>query len=493
MSKRKNSKFKKTVILLGLLLFVIVLAEAVILGLKIFNMNVLPTKYLLLLGGGIVFVLFLIILLTFMKKSPVVLRIFGVLIELACIAGFTIGILYLKKTVDFLNNMKNKLYQTEEYYLVTLKDSTLSSIDDIKNLEVGTYKDEINGNYNNAVIDMLDKQSILIYEYDDYLAAAQALIDKKVQVIFISAVYKVEVEDQIEKFYDDTKIIHTESLKIEAADIAKEVSVSKESFNIFISGIDSYGDISTTARSDVNMVVTVNPDTKEVLLTSIPRDYYVQLHGTTGNRDKLTHAGMYGVKMSVTTVEDLLGIDINYYVRVNFTTVKTLVNAIGGIEVNSPAKFTSKVNKNCTYKKGLNKVKGACALAFARERYAFEEGDNQRIKNQQEVIRAIVDKALQSKTIVSKYSKILESLGGSIETNMGNDKIYELIKMQLATMPTWDIQNQSLTGYDAYDYTYSLGHYEVYVMEPNLESVSSAKAKIKKVFNAFSEETATGK
>ena len=491
--KRLNGKGK--FLLIGKLVYLLVLILSIYLLTRIIKMNILPTKYLILVILVLVIVFLVIGLLIFKHGVKFFIKVFNIFLIFIVGLFMLFGLTYLNKTVNFLNNIKNKLYHIEEYYVVTLKENTYSSLNDLNGKEIGIYTDTTNGNYNNIVIDLLNDHSVLLKEYDNYEESYKALVNGKVDALLISGVLKTMAEDDNEEYNDKTKSVDKIEVKIEAQDIAKEVSVSKEPFNVYISGIDTYGKISTVSRSDVNMVFTINPDTNEVLMTSIPRDYYVTLYNKKGmlssTKDKLTHAGMYGVETSVATIENLLGIDINYYVRVNFTTLKKLVNAIGGIEINSPSSFTSKVNKNCKFKKGKNKVKGACALAFARERYAFSEGDVQRVKNQQEVMRAIIDKAMTSKTIVSKYGKILQSFGNSFETNMPDDKIYELIKLQLADMPHWTLTGQNLTGYDAYDKTYSLGKMEVYVMVPNDETITSAKKAIKKVYNAKSVETLT--
>lgn len=491
-----NHKPKKmsTTILIGKISYILLIILTSLLLFKIIKMDVLPVKYLILIIVFLFLILFIIGFLLFKKGVKFFVKIFNVFLTFILITIVLISMNYLNKTVDFLNTIKNKLYQTEEYYLVTLKDSKYTSLKDLNEKTIGIYKDEINNNYNNLIIDMLNGMTVYLDEYDSYMDAANVLLEGKEEVILISASYKSLVEDSIEDFYDKTKIIHKYSIKIKSASIEKEVNVSKEPFSIFISGIDSYGDITTVARSDVNIVATVNPSTYDVLITSIPRDYYVQLYNTTGYKDKLTHSGMYGINTTVKTVEDLLDIDINYYVRLNFSTVVKLVNAIDGIDVDSPTNFTAKANKNCTYIKGNNHLNGKCSLAFVRERYAFNEGDRQRIKNQQEVIKAVIKKAMSSKTIVSKYSKILKSFGGSFETNMSTDKIYDLVKLQLGDMPKWNIETQSLEGYDAYEYTYTpLGNIKPYVMIPEEKSVIDAKANIKKILDRVNIETKTSK
>jgi LCP family protein required for cell wall assembly len=283
-------------------------------------------------------------------------------------------------------------------------------------------------------------------------------------------------------FATKTKIIETISLKVSNEVETKEVNVSKEAFNVYISGIDIFGDISLVSRSDVNMIMTVNPNTHQILLTSIPRDYYVQLHNTTGYKDKLTHAGIYGVDMSVKTIEDLLDININYYARVNFTTLISLVDAIDGIDIYSNQSFVAQ--DGTTFKKGMNHLNGTKALSFARERHAFKDGDRQRGKNQQAVITAIIDKVMSSRTLVTKYTTILETLGKSFQTNIDTSKIYELVNMQLDKMPNWEIDSISLDGTDSSNYTYSYKLQKLYVMEPNMDTVRAARDQINAITNA---------
>ena len=185
-------------------------------------------------------------------------------------------------------------------------------------------------------------------------------------------------------FYSLVRSIYTFKIKINVKDVSKDVDVLNDTFNIYLSGIDTYGEISSVSRSDVNIILTINPKTHQILLTSIPRDTYVQLSGTTGYKDKLTHAGIHGVEKSISTIEEFLGIEINYYFKVNFTSVIDIVNTLGVVNVYSEYTFTSKDGYN--YTKGYNYMNGAQALSFVRERYAFSEGDIQRGKNQQAMI-----------------------------------------------------------------------------------------------------------
>ena len=224
--------------------------------------------------------------------------------------------------------------------------------------------------------------------------------------------------------------------------------------------------------------MTVNPKTKQILLTSIPRDYYVQLHGTTGSRDKLTHAGIYGTDMSVQTIEDLLGIEINYYIKVNFSSFIDIINAIGGIEVYSKYEFTSIDGYH--YQQGYNELNGEEALSFARERKAFMEGDRQRGADQQAVIEAMIKK-MSNKSILTKYESLLDSIDGKFQTNMNYKKITSLIKMQLDDMSSWNVVSIALDGSNGSEYTYTGGNQKLYVMIPDESTIDNASSLINAV------------
>ena len=276
--------------------------------------------------------------------------------------------------------------------------------------------------------------------------------------------------DEIKGFTTNTKIIDTLKHEIQTNTKPEETTFSKYNvksgkFNVYITGIDTSGSISNVARSDANILMTVNTDMHEALLTSIPRDYYVTLHSY-GAKDKLTHSGIYGVNETVRTVEDLL-----------VTTVIKLVDKLGGIDVYSDYAFKSTYDPY-SFKKGYNHLNGAEALSFSRERYAFAGGDNQRVKNQQAVIEAVMKKVLNSTTLLTKYTSILDSLKGSFQTNVGQDDISKLVKDQINDMSSWTIKSNSLTGTGASSSTYSMGSTKLYVMVPNSTSVTSAKEKI---------------
>jgi len=248
----------------------------------------------------------------------------------------------------------------------------------------------------------------------------------------------------------------------------------KKPYVIYISGIDTYGDIATTSRSDVNILAVVNPANKKVLLVTTPRDYYVQLHGTTGAKDKLTHAGIYGVEKSKQTLEDLYGTQVDYTVRINFDSLLKLIDTVGGITVTSDQNFSA---GGYTFVQGPNKLNAKQALVFARERHSFAEGDRQRGKNQERVIEALITKLSQPQMAL-KLPAILQATNGSFQTNASRDEINAIIKQQIASAGSWSSESISVDGTGSSAPTYSMGSQLLYVMIPDYATVEAAKVKM---------------
>ena len=270
---------------------------------------------------------------------------------------------------------------------------------------------------------------------------------------------------------------------------AKSVDVTGEAFNIYITGIDQWEEEKgyDLERSDGNMIVTVNPLTKKVLLTSIPRDSYVKLH-TAQAMDKLTHTGVYGVDETLNTVEDWLGIDLNYYVKMNFTAVRDIINAMGGIHVYSPVEFDSSL-RPYHYKKGWNDLGGRQALFFARERHAFEGQDAIRVENQQRVMKAIIKKMTSSTTLLTSYDDVMAAAGKNLSTNMSSKDMTELVKMQITDLAEWDIQSQKITGEYGEDYVASLSQKNKYsVYYTDAASVKKCVESIEAIQNPSAKE-----
>lgn len=475
--KKLKHKLKKTTIVSRIILVIYLILSLIMLG-TVISMNILPVKYLVPLLIGYIVITVLFGLIAFKNNFRNWIKIAVDLIFVILIAISSFGLYYLNSTFDMLDDIKVKDYQLVDYYVLVLKDSKMQTLDDLEGHKLGVYE-SADKTYEKALKKLDKKVETKKEEYSSYLSEAEALINKESDAIFTSAVNYSVLNENIDDFESSVRILGKISIKIESNVVVKEVDVTKEPFNIYISGNDIYGNIASVSRSDVNIIATVNPNTHKILLTSIPRDFYVQLHGTSGYKDKLTHAGVYGIDMSVKTIEDLLDIDINYYMRVNFTSLIKMVDAIDGVDVESDYSFTAITGDK--FVKGINHLDGKKALAFSRERKAFSDGDRQRGKNQQKVLTAILNKMLSSTTLITKYTDILDSLGGSFQTNMPTSKIYNLVNMQLDKMPAWTFESYNLDGKGNSSFTYTYPNQKLYVMEPDINTVNEAKTKIEEV------------
>lgn len=453
--------------ILNTVLSVIIVLFYIYLGYLLYDIGLLSS----LLGIiGFIFltsILLLIIIGMFKLKKKIIAYVFYILM----IFVMSIGVYYLNTTKSFIDSFdKSDKENFENYYVVVLKSSKYTKLSDLDSKKIGVCEKlgsnvtkKININYNEE-------------NYTSCQLLKEALFQNRVDAMIINDVNEYLLSDTDDDFEKKIRIIYKISIPKKTKNVNKNdsVDVTNTPFTLFISGIDTSGAISTVSRSDVNIVVTVNPKTYEVLLTTIPRDYYVRLHGTTGYKDKLTHAGIYGIDKSVSTVEDLLNINLNYYVRVNFDSVTKLVDELGGISI-----YSDKALNFCNIKKGYNYLDGKCALRFARERHSYDSGDRHRGENQEEVIKAIINKVSSSSTILTKYSSILSNLQDSFETDVSSDTIKKIINLQASNMPKWNVKTLNLNGYDSHNYTYSYNSGSMlYVMEPDVNTVNKASKVI---------------
>lgn len=464
------------------------LVASIVLVALIFKLNALPMLYTMVVIGVVVLLaLFSFALMKPSKKDGKgkIRNIIGKIISILLSILLMVGSLYVAQGNSVLDSITGANEKTTRISLVVLKDSDYQSISDLKNKTIeANLDDEDNVKYMNQAIEALNKEesTIKVDNASSYAKLAEDLYSGQTEAIYINEANYGMLEEEHETFMNDTRVLWSYDIVEEVKDISKDVDVTKEIFTIFISGIDTTGPVSTVSRSDVNMLVTVNPETKQILMTSIPRDYYVTL-ANKGKKDKLTHAGLGGVENSVATIENFMDIDINYYARVNFTSLIKMVDALGGIEVYSDKTFTPYTNGSITIKKGINHMDGEMALAFSRERKTYGNGDNHRVQNQQAVLKGMLEKAM-SPAILTNYTSILSSIDGSFETNMLSSEITDLIKMQLNDMASWDIYQIQLTGTGqmmtggAY-----MPNNRLYYMIPNQESVNECSALIKKMAN----------
>ena len=454
------------------ILTVIYVAITIIFYVSVLRLNLLPDTYVTIFTiAEIIFTLLIGVGLAKTHKTKK-LNIFCLIIALLVSGVYLYVSNYANATTDFLGSMFTELQETDEYYVVVRSNSSYDSINDIEGEKVYAFQID-----KDVQSDLTSKVDVTFDTQDGLTDLGNNLLNQEIDVIFVSSSQYSMLSEEIETFKDNTKIIYTVTHAVESAATVgsanSNYTINKGVFNVYISGIDTSGKISNVSRSDANIIATVNTNTHEILLTSIPRDYYVTLHSK-GAKDKLTHSGIYGINETVTTVEDLLDIDINYYVRVNFTTVIKLVDTLGGIQVYSDYDFTA---QGYHFNKGYNTLNGAEALAFSRERHSFASGDNQRVKNQQAVIEAIIDKVI-SPELLTRYTSILNSLEGSFQTNIEQNEISNLVKDQLSNMSSWTVKSNALTGTGSYGPTYSMGSTKLYIMLPNDSSVTEAKEKI---------------
>ncbi|MEJ8737321.1 LCP family protein [Erysipelotrichaceae bacterium HCN-30851] len=447
------------------------------------RMNVLPLKYLLPVIIALLLLIVGMYFLQFGKRVNKINKILGkVLIVVLCGVMVYASTAFSKTEETIKKVTENKDMQTTVVSVIVLKENKAEEIKDLKTSSFGTVSIGEVEFINKALDDIkkdLNVSSVKATEYDSYKDYADDLYDEKVDAIILNEGSRGIVEDQYQTFSDDTKVIKQYKYKTEVKDISKDVDVTKEPFNVYISGIDTYGGISTVARSDVNMIASVNPNTHQILLTSIPRDFYIPQTCQNNQKDKLTHTGIYGVDCTIESVEKYMDIDLNYYVRVNFSSLIDIVDALGGITVENPHTFTS-FDGNY-FPAGNITLNGTEALSFSRERHAFADGDKERGRDQMRVITGIINKAI-SPSIIANYSNVLDSISGSFETNMGNKDVTAFIKKQLNDMSVWDIKQIQVSGTGSTEWTPANG-FNAYVMIPNEKSVTKAKTLIEKMHN----------
>ena len=477
---------------LPILKYVVIIIMIIISGLLIKNvtdLNMLPTKY---------FVIFLITLILLNVLGAVLLilkktwtKIVGCIIYLLLLIASIIGIFSLGDINSFLNKaFSNNTVEISTYKVVTLKDSNLEKIEDLAEKSLGYLS---NDDLSDEVLkNVSEKAKVDLKAYEDFYNIYTDFVNKKIDSMVIDEVYLDILSDEFESIYDcedtcsfadDYKVLYTFEIKTDK-DIENNHVDELKPFSIFISGSDARSKvIYNKSRSDVNMILTINPNTKTVLMTTIPRDYYVQVHGQTGLKDKLTHAGIYGVDISRQTVEDLFDIDIAYSIKVGFSSVVKLVDLVGGVDIESDITFNSYHKKGWVVKKGINHMDGEKALAYARERYAYRSGDRHRVLNQQQVLEAVMKKVMTNRTMLLKYNELLNSLSELYRTDMPKDVVTLLVKEQLENMTSWKFESQTVSGSDASLPTHTAPKSKRYVMIPFDKDVKRAHDKILEIMN----------
>ena len=476
----RKKRFRASVNIISLIIGILFVISMITMYSLVTYLNILPAKFFI--PFTIVSLLFTLLvgfmLCNFKIKKGI--KIFFSVIGILVVVVSVVVLNYAIHTFDFLKDISNAdLKITEKYYVMVKADSPYNSLEDIATFTMGTFNENTNI-YQNAIKKLNELVEVTLVECDSSIQNVDNLLSGESTSILLSNLHKEQYEEEHKDFEKQIKILET--IEVETDHKENEVvtikPVSEDVMTIYISGIDTYGGINLRSRSDVNMLVTVNKRNHEILLTSIPRDYYVQLHGTYGNKDKLTHAGIYGINMSVQTIQDFLGIDINYYVRVNFSTLEAVVNSIGGVDVYSDITFRPTHHQSVIIRQGMNHMDGRTALAFARERYAYSDGDRHRVRNQQEVLKGIINKATSDVSILTRYTTLLNNISGYFQTNVDMTEVADIVKIQLNEMPSWTIKQYSLDGTGSSQPTHSMGATPLYVMIPNQDTINTGSRYI---------------
>ena len=492
-SRKKSSKgYIIFSIILSILLFVVSLFTIY----QIYTVNVLSTSLTIMVSIIFVLVDAILALLLIFNAKRILSRIFLSFLTIVITVAFGIGgfyILQANSLLDTITSNEGKVKNTVS--VIVMNDSSYDKLKDIDGEDVGTLE-SIDTNGTKKSLEDISSQDVTVNttKFSSIQNEVAALYSGEVDAIVLNETYRSSVTeiDDYKDFSSKTRVLYTTEFYAEKTEnVAKSVdNITSQPFSVLISGSDSRGSLSEVARSDVNMVVTVNPTTGLILLTSIPRDYYVTTvcdatYGCqNGAMDKLTHTGIHGIETTQSTIENLLGIEINYTLRVNFSSVVGLVDALGGIDVTvDPGYAVSSFYTNPDYgvTEGINHLNGEAALAYSRERYAYQEGDRQRVKNQQQVLMAIIEKAI-SPSILVNYTSFMQALSGSFETNMSQNEIKTLVQYQLSDNPSWTFIQYSLDGMGSTELCAELGD-AAYVMIPDENTVNIAREKVNAILN----------
>lgn len=467
---------KKTLHMAGKLITLIQLILAVGLIAVIWNSGLVPTKYLV----AIIIVLLILFGVTFgLQYVKNKVYIVGIVLSIILSILQAIGIVYMLKADKLMADVGGANYKTDNMIVVVKKDNPASNLMDASMYRFGT-QTAVDQENTQTMLDNINKalgREVKIEQYGTVQELANALLEGRVDAAVYNQALDGLITDSIEDYSDKVRVLYHYGIETE---LEQETADVGEPFNVYISGIDVDGPIATNSRSDVNIIMTVNPNTKKILLTTTPRDYYVQIPDISGEqRDKLTHAGIYGVDASMRTLEQLYGIDISYYARVNFSSLVKIVDTLGGVDVDSDFDFDA---QGYHFQKGRNHLDGKQALAFSRERYSFEDGDNQRGKDQEKVLTAILNKAM-SPAILSNASALIADVSDSVQTNMTQEEMAKFIKMQLNDGASWTIESQAASGNGDTQACYSSGDQPLYVMWPDEAVVQSISAKMNEILN----------
>lgn len=477
---QRNPKKKKNRHTFGKILAIIqAILSLLVLGV-LFILNVLPEMYLIIIAVVLVILWIFSFFSQFTRLSHIPGKIESIIVTLI----LALGSYYLLITQNMLSQITDIGYTVDNIVVLVLKDDPAQSLQDAAGYTFGIQKSFNSEKIDKAVQSFSDEagQELNVVSYDSLQTQIQALYDGNVGAIIYNEGFKDSVAEIYPTFEADTRKLDNIEIKteVETEAATSDVDVTEEPFSVYISGNDSYGSVDVQGRSDVNIIIFVNPATKQILQVSTPRDFYVKFPNVTGEtKDKLTHSGNFGIQCSMDTMESIYGTEIDYYARVNFTSLIKMVDALGGIDVDADYAFNTFDGKS--FVQGLNHLNGEDALSFSRERYSLPNGDFDRGRHQQLVIEAMMQKAM-SPAILTSYAGIMSSLQDSFVTSMPSSDITSLVKLMLKDGSGWNMVKASASGTGATDYCYSLG-FAASVVVPDEVSVQQIRAQIQALYN----------
>ena len=478
-TKRKRS-YVLNIILLGLMALLAVATVLILIGTA--GKGMIPPHFTGIIIGVVAAILVVSIISMMRKWSNIVMIIITAAAAAAAIFGANITG-SVNKTVEVVTS-KERDINVSEMKVAVLKDSPYNSLSDLDNKAIGYYAHLSDEEILKVKKHIDEKAANLVYRDESgFTELADSLRDDTVPAIILNESY-LDVLDETEgyeTFADEIRYIDEFNISTDVA-LTPDEAKNTDKFLVYISGIDTFGDVVNTSRSDVNILAAVNTNTRKIQLVSTPRDYYVHIPVSGDAYDKLTHAGLYGIQNSVGAIEGIYGKNVDYYVRMNFTGFETIIDAIGGIDVDVEEEFTV-TGGGYHFNKGINHMSGIEALAFARERKAFASGDNQRGQDQMKVITATIQKLTSSRDVLINYNTLLNKVADSFQTNMPESIFYKIVNAQLIDGKGWDVQSYAVSGQGSSNTTFSMPNTYTYVMLPDESMISEAKQKLDSVLS----------
>lgn len=503
-NKKRRIKISNIAFLIAILISFINIIIGGMLSIRLYALNILPTLLLIPVICIIVILsILLFLLLVFIAKKAFSKFLISLLVIVFTIVYGTLnyGVSSINQIFKQVTTLNTQMINTIS--LISTADSDISDIKDLNKLKVGISSSLDSQGTNKCLNELTKEASFSTEDFDNIFEMTDALYNGSVDAIIFNESYRgilydtaLEYEDdQLFAFNTNTKIIYQTvyyTKKTTDGSLSlKSVDVTKEPFTVLISGNDSYGGLNECSRSDANLLVTINPKEKTILMTSIPRDYYIPVYNSADNldygMDKLTHTGLYGIDVTEESIEQFLGVTINYHVRLNFSSLVNVVDALGGIDV-----YVEEGNEvDIFYANGLegvsagwNHLDGERALGFSRERKAYQDGDVQRVKNQQQVLQAIIKKATSLETFIH-LDELIVAIGGAFETNMPSKDMEDFIRFEISQFPDWKFESYSLVGVPDIQYCSSLMSVASVVL-PNFDAIKVAHNKVESVINGTS-------